>query len=65
MEIGSIPNLMRESEELNAPNPFKQLQEEWAEELSDKFIEDEERKQAKKSKLSPGTLKKLREYRRL
>lgn len=57
--------LMREAEDLNAPNPFKQLQEEWVEKLSDNFEKDEERKQAKKSKLSPGALKKLMEYRRL
>ena len=55
------------AEELNFPNLFTQLQEEWAENISEKLEEDAERKERakKKSKLSPGALKKLKEYRSL
>lgn len=54
-------------EDLNFPNPFTQLQEEWAEEISAKEAEKEELKEAakKKHKLSPGALKKLKEYKPL
>ena len=55
------------AEELNFPNPFTQLQEEWAEEIAAKENEKEELKEAvkKQRKLSPGALKKLKEYRRI
>ena len=54
------------AEELNFPNPFTQLQEEWAEQMSEKFEEDERKKENKKtSKLSPGAMKKLKEWRPL
>lgn len=54
------------AEEINFPNMFKQLQDEWAEKISE---EAEEKKliksEANKKKLSPGVLKKLKEYRSL
>lgn len=54
------------AEEINFPNMFKQLQGEWAEKISE---EAEEKKliklEANKKKLSPGVLKKLKEYRSL
>lgn len=55
----------RVTEELNFPNIFTQLQEEWAEDISEKMAEDEEKKTVKKSKLPPGVLKKLKEWRPL
>lgn len=55
------------AEDLNIPNPFTQLQEEWAEEIADEEAKKEEIKEVakKKRKLSPGALKKLKEYRPL
>lgn len=54
------------AEEINFPNMFKQLQDEWAEKISE---EAEEKKliksESNKKKLSPGVLKKLKEYRSL
>lgn len=57
----------RAAEELNIPNPFTQLQEEWAEEIAAREAEKEEIREAtkKKHKLSPGALKKLKEYKPL
>lgn len=54
-------------EDLNFPNQFTQLQEEWAEDIATKEAEKEELKEAvrKKCKLSPGALKKLKEYKPL
>ena len=55
------------AEELNAPNPFVQLQQEWADDIA----ADEEKKAEiieavkKQQKLSPGALKKLKEWRPL
>lgn len=55
------------AEDLNFPNPFTQLQEEWAEDIAAKEAEKEELKEVvkKKRKLSPGALKKLKEYKPL
>ena len=54
------------AEKINFPNMFKQLQDEWAEKISE---EAEEKKliklEANKKRLSPGVLKKLKEYRSL
>ena len=57
----------RAAEELNIPNPFTQLQEEWAEEIAAREAEKEEIREAakKKHKLSPGAMKKLKEYKPL
>ncbi len=54
-------------EDLNFPNPFTQLQEEWAEDIATKEAEKEELKEEvkKKRRLSSGALKKLKEYRPL
>lgn len=55
------------AEELNAPNPFKRLQEEWVDNIAEKEAEKAELEEAvkKQRKLSPGTLKKLKEYKPL
>ena len=55
------------AENLNIPNPFTQLQEEWAEEIAAREAEKEEIREAakKKHKLSPEAMKKLKEYKPL
>lgn len=54
------------AEEINFPNMFKQLQDEWAEKISEEAGEKKLIKlEANKKKLSPGVLKKLKEYRSL
>jgi len=54
------------AEEINFPNMFKQLQDEWAEKISEEAIEKNQiRTEANKKKLSPAVMKKLKEYRRL
>lgn len=54
------------AEEINFPNMFKQLQDEWAEKISEKAEEKKLIKlEANKKRLSPGVLKKLKEYRSL
>ena len=54
------------AEEINFPNMFTRLQDEWAEKISEEAIEkDKIRTEANKKKLSSGAMKKLKEYRRL
>lgn len=53
------------AEELNFPNLFAQLQQNWADNIAEEEAEKAELKEAVKRqrKLSPGAQKKLKEYR--